>query len=185
LIWSKDLITFDQRLLFNMTEYWDLMLRASAVYVFIIVAIKLFGKKELSQLSVVDLVFILLISNAVQNAMVGPDTSLIGGLVAATTLFVINFVLKRLIYRFKPVEKFIEGEPIVLIYEGKLQKKNVERAGFTLQELEAAVREHGVDKLEKVDLAMLEVDGNISVLSAGFTSKTRKKRIHRLLGDAQ
>lgn len=166
-----------------MTEYFDLMLRAGAVYVFIVVAIKLFGKKELSQLSVVDLVFILLISNAVQNSMVGSNTSLLGGIVAASTLFVINYVLKKLIFKYKPIEKFIEGEPIMLIYEGKIQQRNVEQAGFTVKELQAAVREHGVDAIEKVNLAMLEVDGNISVLSEDYQSKTRKKRVHKTLGD--
>lgn len=170
---------------FIMTEYLDLMLRASAVYVFIVVAIRLFGKKELSQLSVVDLVFILLISNAVQNAMVGPNTSLFGGLVAAGTLFLINFILKKLIFRFKPIEKIIEGEPIMLIYEGKVQYQNVKQAGFTMKELDAAVREHGVDSIEKVNLAMFEVDGNISVLSEDFKAKTRKKRVHKTLGDVQ
>nr|WP_299422016.1 YetF domain-containing protein [uncultured Emticicia sp.] len=168
-----------------MTEYFDLMLRAGAVYVFIVVAIKLFGKKELSQLSVVDLVFILLISNAVQNAMVGSNTSLAGGIVAASTLFIINYVLKKLILRFKPIERLIEGEPIMLIYEGEIQQSNVEKAGFTIQELNAAVREHGVDTIENVNLAMLEVDGNISVLSENYQSKTRKRRVHKILGESQ
>jgi uncharacterized membrane protein YcaP (DUF421 family) len=168
-----------------MTEYFDLMLRAGAVYVFIVVAIKLFGKKELSQLSVVDLVFILLISNAVQNAMVGSNTSLAGGIVAASTLFIINYVLKKLILRFKPIERFIEGEPIMLIYEGEIQQSNVEKAGFTIQELNAAVREHGVDTIKNVNLAMLEVDGNISVLSENYQSKTRKRRVHKILGESQ
>jgi uncharacterized membrane protein YcaP (DUF421 family) len=168
-----------------MTEYFDLMLRAGAVYVFIVLAIKLFGKKELSQLSVVDLVFILLISNAVQNAMVGSNTSLAGGIVAAITLFIINYVLKKLILRFKPIERFIEGEPIMLIYEGKIQQSNIEKAGFTIQELNAAVREHGIDTIEKVNLAMLEVDGNISVLTENYQSKTRKRRVHKILGESQ
>ena len=165
-----------------MTQYFELMLRAVAVYVFIIVAIRLFGKKELSQLSVVDLVFILLISNAVQNAMVGPDTSLQGGMVAAGALFIANFILKKLIYRFKPFEKLIEGEPIVLIYNGLVQKKNLKQAGFTMEELEAAVREHGIESIDKVNLAMLEVDGNISVLSKDFKEKSRKKRKNKLFG---
>ena len=166
-----------------MTQYFELMLRAVSVYIFMIVAIRLFGKKELSQLSVIDLVFILLISNAVQNAMVGQDTSLQGGMVAAGALFVTNFVLKKLIYRFQPIAKLIQGEPIALIYNGLVQKKNLEQAGFTMQELEAAVREHGIESLEKVDLAMLEVDGNISVLSDDFKKKTHKKRLHKTLGD--
>ncbi len=165
-----------------MTQYLELMLRAVAVYIFIIAAIRLFGKKELTQLSVIDLVFILLISNAVQNAMVGDNTSLQGGMVAAGALFVVNFALKKLIYRFQSVGKFIQGEPIMLIYNGLAQKKNLEKAGFTIQELEAAVREHGVEKIEEVDLAMLEVDGNISVLSENFKTKTRKKRNRKLFG---
>jgi uncharacterized membrane protein YcaP (DUF421 family) len=166
-----------------MTQYFDLVLRAVSVYVFIILAIRIFGKKELAQLSVIDLVFILLISNAVQNAMVGADTSLEGGLIAASALFSVNFILKKLIYRFKFFGKLIEGEPIALIYNGKVQKANIEKAGFTMSELEAAVREHGVESIAKVDLAILEVDGNISVLSENFKTKTHKKRIQKSLGD--
>jgi uncharacterized membrane protein YcaP (DUF421 family) len=165
-----------------MTQYFDLMLRAVSVYIFMIVAIRLFGKKELTQLSVIDLVFILLISNAVQNAMVGQDTSLQGGMVAAGALFITNFILKKLIYRFQPIGKLIQGEPIALIYKGLVQNKNLKQAGFTLQELEAAVREHGIDGIEMVDLAMLEVDGNISVLSEDFKTKSRKKRNRKLFG---
>jgi uncharacterized membrane protein YcaP (DUF421 family) len=166
-----------------MTAYLDLMLRPIVVYGFIIFAIRLFGKKELSQLSVVDLVFILLISNAVQNAMVGSETSLQGGLIAAGTLFLVNFILKKLIFYSKPFAKFIDGEPIMLIYKGLPQKKSLEKAGFTMPELEATVREHGIDGIQNVDLAMLEVDGNISVLSENFKTKTHKKRIHKTLGE--
>jgi len=164
-----------------MTTYVELILRAIAVYLFMIIAIRLFGKKELSQLSVIDLVFILLISNAVQNAMVGPDNSLQGGLIAAGALFVMNFLLKKLIYRFDVVGKFIQGEPIMLIYKGKVKEKNLKDAGFTHHELEAAIREHGVENINKVDLAMLEVDGNISVLTDDFKTQSRRKRIHKSL----
>ena len=90
-----------------------------AVYLFIVVAIRLFGKKELAQLSVVDLVFILLISNAVQNAMVGPDSTLSGGLVAAITLFLVNYTLKYLQYRFPKFRKAVEGDTIMLVYQEK------------------------------------------------------------------
>ena len=166
-----------------MTQYLDIMLRAVAVYIFIIIAIRLFGKKELTQLSVIDLVFILLISNAVQNAMVGSNTSLQGGLVAAVALFITNFILKKLIYKFQPIGKLIQGEPITLIYNGLVQKKNLEKADFTIYELEAAVREHGVKSIENVDLAILEVDGNISVLSEDFKTKSRRKRVRKGLGD--
>ncbi|WP_259015941.1 DUF421 domain-containing protein [Emticicia fluvialis] len=164
-----------------MTSYLDIGLRALTVYLFMILAIRLFGKRELAQLSVIDLVFILLISNAVQNAMVGPDNSLAGGLVAAGVLFVTNFALKKLIGRYQKVGKLIQGEPIMLIYDGKIKEKNLAKAGFTMAELEAAIREHGIEEIEQVDLAVLEVDGNVSVLTDDFKTRSRRKRIHKTL----
>lgn len=165
---------------------FDIIIRAVSVYIFMILAIRLFGKKELAQLSVIDLVFILLISNAVQNAMVGPDTTLTGGIIAATALFFTNFVLKKLIYYFKPLGKFLQGEPILLIYRGKINYENVRKSEITIDELEAAVREHGVEEISNVDLAMLEIDGNISVLSDDFKKQTTKKRkVHKTIKNQQ
>ncbi|MFN8276071.1 MAG: DUF421 domain-containing protein [Chitinophagales bacterium] len=150
--------------------------KSVAVYLFILVAIRLFGKKELAQLSIIDLVFILLISNSVQNAMVGPDTSLIGGLAAATGLFLINYLFKFLNYRFPAFGKALQGEAIMLIYEGKILTENMARVRLTIEELEAAAREHGVESLNDVNLAVMEADGNISILSENYQAKTRKKR---------
>lgn len=149
--------------------------KAIAVYLFIILAIRLFGKKELAQLSVVDLVFILLISNSVQNAMVGQDTTLAGGMAAATGLFVINYLFKFLLRKFPALAKIIQGKEVMLIYKGKVQERNLESVGFTLQELQESVREHGVKDISEVDLAILEVDGNISVLSENYTNRSTKK----------
>lgn len=156
-------------------QYINIALSSLAVYAFIIAAIRISGRKELTQLSVIDLVFILLISNAVQNAMVGPSTSLSGGLVAATTLFIANFILKELIYRFSKVSRLIQGQEIMLIYEGVINKKNLQRAKISTAEIEEAIREHGVDNIANVNLAVLEVDGNISVLSNNYQNKTVKK----------
>ncbi len=168
-------------------NYLQIILRCVAVYFFVIIAIRVFGKKELAQLSVIDVVFILLISNSVQNAMVGPDISLAGGVVAATSLFVINYILKRILYKNKKVNELLQGKSILLIYKGKLQNDNLEHAEITLEELEAAVREHGVKDIQHVDLAMLEVDGNISIISDDFQNRSlqpasgnRKK--HRIRG---
>lgn len=147
-----------------------------AVYLFIIIAIRLFGKKELAQLSVTDLVFILLISNAVQNAMVGPDATLLGGLVAATTLFIINYALKYLQYRFPKFRKAIEGETTMLVYQGRILARNLAKARITEDELMEAIREHGVATAKEVDLAILEVDGSISILSDQYQKKSVKKR---------
>ncbi|MEA5257678.1 DUF421 domain-containing protein [Arcicella aquatica] len=157
-------------------------LKSIAVYVFIVAAIRLFGKKELSQLSVIDLVFILLISNAVQNAMVGDDTSLLGGFAAAGGLFVMNFVLKKVMFKHEAISRLIQGEPLMLVYQGKVKEEALDKSGLSLDELHAAIREHGVEDIKKVDLAILEVDGNISVLSNDYKHKTSKKRKgHKIL----
>jgi uncharacterized membrane protein YcaP (DUF421 family) len=146
------------------------------IYLFIIISIRLFGKKELAQLSVVDLVFILLISNAVQNAMVGDDSSLVGGLVAAASLFIVNYLIKVALYRFPRLSKIIQGHPMMLVYQGKLNMENLKKSKVTVPELMEAIREHGVGVIEDVDLAVLEIDGNISILSDEFKHRTTKKR---------
>ena len=170
-------------------SYVQVVLRCIAVYFFVIIAIRIFGKKELAQLSVIDLVFILLISNAVQNAMVGPDTTLWGGLVAALSLFVINYLLKQLLYRNKRANELIQGRAMILVYKGQLNEDSLKRSEISYEELLAAVREHGIEELRHVDLAVLEVDGNISVISDDFKSKSShavasigRRRKHKLKG---
>jgi uncharacterized membrane protein YcaP (DUF421 family) len=166
-----------------MHEYLDISLRSVAVYLFIILAIRLFGKKELAQLSVTDLVFILLISNSVQNAMVGPSTSLEGGIIAAATLFALNYVLKNFLFRSKWFSKALQGEPVMLVHKGRIIQSHLDKEKISLQEIEAATREHGVEKIEDVDLAILETDGNISILSDNFQKRsTRKRRAHKVVG---
>jgi uncharacterized membrane protein YcaP (DUF421 family) len=163
-----------------------IVISSVTVYFFIIIAIRLFGKKELSQLSVVDLVFILLISNSVQNAMVGNNTTLWGGLVAASALFVVNFLMKQAIYRFPAMSKFIQGEAIMLVYKGQIKIDNMYQTRITREELLEAVREHGVPSISDVDLAILEVDGNISILSNDFHRKTiRKRKVHKAITKPQ
>ena len=169
----------------NLPPLAEVVLRSVAVYLFIVMAIRLFGKKELAQLSVVDLVFILLISNAVQNAMVGSDTSLWGGLIAALALFVTNFLFKKLLYRNKKVSELIQGKSVMLVYEGKLMLQNLVSAEISVEEIEAAAREHGVAEIREVRLAILEVDGNISIVSKDFTGQTShhtSKTKHKLKG---
>ena len=163
-------------------NYARIIFSTLVIYVFIVVAIRLFGKKELAQLSVVDMVFILLISNAVQNAMVGPDSTLSGGLIAATTLFVMNYIFKSLQYRFPKFGRMIEGDATMLIYKGKILDTHLKMAKITTDELLEAVREHGVASVKEVDLAILEIDGNISVLSNSYQKKTVKRRkSHKVL----
>lgn len=156
--------------------YLKIALSSLAVYMFIIVAIRLFGKKELAQLSIIDLVFILLISNAVQNAMVGSDSSLSGGLVAASTLFLANYLFKFLIYRFPKLGDFVQGTEMILIYKGQLNKANMVKARISHEEIMEAIREHGVAETREVDLAVLEIDGNISIISNEYKHRTIRKR---------
>ena len=167
-------------------NYIRIICSSVCVYFFIILAIRLFGKKELAQLSVYDLVFILLISNAVQNAMVGPDSTLTGGLVAAGSLFVINYILKQLQLRYPKFGKAIQGDAIMLVFQGKILSSHMKNAGITEDELMEVIREHGVASVSKVDLAVLEVDGNISVLSTELRKKTtRRRKAHKIISKQQ
>lgn len=163
-----------------MNPLLDVTLRSLAVYLFMFAGIRIFGKNQLSQLNAGDIVLLLLISNAVQNAMVGPDTSLEGGLVAAMVLFVANFTLKRIIFKNPKIKSFLESDPVILIKDGIIDNIKMKEQKISFDELEETVREHGVEKIENVKLAVLEVDGNISVISMdkenGNTHFTRHKR---------
>lgn len=148
-----------------MNPLLDVTLRSLAVYLFMIAGIRIFGKNQLSQLNAGDIVLLLLISNAVQNAMVGSDTSLQGGLVAAFVLFVVNFSLKKLFFKNPKIKSFLESDPVILIKDGIVDNIKMKEQEIGFDELEETVREHGVEKIESVKLAVLEVDGNISVIS--------------------
>jgi len=156
-------------------EYIRIIISSGVIYLFIIAAIRLFGKKQISQLSVIDLVFILLISNSVQNAMVGSNSTLAGGLVAAGSLFIMNFIFKQLLYRFPKLGNLIQGKKVILIYKGKLNKGNVKDAKLTIDEIMEVLRKHGISNIRDVHMAMLEMDGDISVISGEIRSKTGKK----------
>ncbi|KRD58245.1 hypothetical protein ASE40_18095 [Flavobacterium sp. Root935] len=156
-------------------QYLDIITRSVAVYFFMTIALRIFGKKELSQLNTADIILILLISNSVQNAMVGPDTSLWGGLVAALALFIINFIIKKLTHRYKGLNDFLMDKPEVLIHDGILDFKTLSRLDISHEELKEAAREHGLEHLTDIKLAMLEIDGTISVISG---DKKELKQTH-------
>jgi uncharacterized membrane protein YcaP (DUF421 family) len=145
-----------------------------------IIALRLFGKKELSQLNTADVILILLISNSVQNAMVGSDISLFGGLAAASVLFIINFTLKKLMYKFPKFSNFMQEKPEILIHDGKMDFKALSKLNITHDELKEAIREHGIEHFSDVKLAMLEIDGNISIISGNKNLRqTHYKRLKR------
>ena len=151
-----------------MTASWhtllDVAIRTSVVYLALLVGLRLTGARQLGQMSTFDLVLLLIIANAVQNAMVGPDTSLAGGLVAAGVLIGWHRVIDWWRVRSRGVSKLLAGEGIMLIHDGKVLQEHCVRAGITRDELRQALREHGVANVQDVMLAVLEPDGAISVV---------------------
>lgn len=158
----------------------DVGLRTTVIYLLMIAGIIILGKNELSQLSIIDLVFILLISNSVQNAMVGDNVSLEGGIISGGVLFFWNYLLKRLKFRFAFLNRIIQGEPIMLVFDGKIQQKNMRKARITEADLLTVVREHGFKQLSDIEMVVLETDGNISVISQadkGEIVHLKKKKV--------
>jgi uncharacterized membrane protein YcaP (DUF421 family) len=150
---------------------WDIVARTIVVYVAILLALRLAGKREIGQMTLFDLVVLLLIANAVQNAMVGPDTSLLGGILAAATLIVLNFAVAQLRLRVPGLRRAVEGEPTLLALHGKVVEGNLRREGLDQETLEAALREHGIASVKDVEMAVLEIDGSISVVPVGGETK--------------
>jgi uncharacterized membrane protein YcaP (DUF421 family) len=144
--------------------WWSFVVRTLIVYLALLIGLRLVGRRELGQMTPFDLVVILLIANSLQNAMVGPDTSVAGGLASAFTLLAANWILNRLRARIPWLRRVAEGEPILLVSGGKVLSEHLRRSGIDLDDLEQAVREHGVAKLAEVDTAILEVDGTVSII---------------------
>jgi uncharacterized membrane protein YcaP (DUF421 family) len=167
-----------------MNPYLDIIIRSTAVYFFMVIALRLFGKKELSQLNTADVILILLISNSVQNAMVGNNTSLFGGMAAASVLFTINYILKKLMFKYQKFSDFMQEKPEILIHDGNLDFKALSKLNISSDELKEAMREHGIEYFKDVKLAMLEIDGNISIISGNKNLKQthyKRRRIHKNL----
>ncbi len=152
-------------LLASPSQVGMIALRTIIVYAFILVGFRLAGKREVGQLAPFDFALILLIANAVQNAMVGPDSSLVGGLSAATVLLLINAGLGHLASRNQKIERVLRGHAQLLIYRGKLHPDHLKREGLSHAEVLQALRENGCATIEECRLAVLEVDGTISVVS--------------------
>jgi uncharacterized membrane protein YcaP (DUF421 family) len=142
----------------------QIVVRSAVVYLFLLVVLRLMGKRQIGQLAPFDLVLILVLSNAVQNAMNGGDNSVLGGLVSASTLFVLNSGVAIATARSKKLESLIEGHPVVLIHNGKLYDSMLKRANITRHELNSALRQAGCGCLDDVQYAVLENSGAISVV---------------------
>ena len=153
------------------------LVRTAVVYVVLWLLLRLAGKRELGQMSLFDLVVLLVISNAVQNAMVGPDTSLTAGLLAAATLLAMNWLVDRSALRSPWLRQRLVGSPTLLIHDGVLLPDHLRREGLTPDEVMQALREHGVGGVEEVRDAVLEVDGTISVVPVDAPSSRTRRRV--------
>jgi uncharacterized membrane protein YcaP (DUF421 family) len=142
----------------------EVVLRTAIVYLFLVAALRLSGKREVAQMTVLELVVILVISDAVQNSMVGDNTSVYGGLIAVVTLLTLDFLLRTLSRRSKKVRDVIEGEPRLIVRDGRLLRHAIEEEGLGMGDVRTAVREHGLSRIEDVRFAVLETNGTISVI---------------------
>jgi len=160
---------------------WEIVVRTVVVYLTVLLLLRVAGKRELGQMSVIDLVVILVIANAVQNAMNGGDTSLLGGIIAAATLVTINVVLERIGRRIPFFAHLFIDEPTLLLQDGAVIQAHLDREHVGRDEIEMAAREHGVASLDDVSAAILEPDGSISIIPRGNGRYHRSRRRIRQL----
>ena len=151
--------------MFNMSvPWWEFVVRGVVVYTFLLIILRLTGKRQIGQLSAFDFVLLLILSNAVQNSMNAGDNSLIGGLVVAATLVTLNFLVGYISFKSKKIATIIEGRPQILIHNGKLFADVMETAQLSHHELDAALRGAGCLNVDAVHVAILENNGDISVV---------------------
>ena len=156
--------------------WWQIVLRTIIIYVAFLVALRVFGKREIGQFTLSDLVLLLLAANAVQPAMTGPDASVVGGLVIVAALFLANLALSWLRVHDPRARELLEGHPTVIAKDGSWLSAVMKREGIDDRDAMMALREHGVDKVDDVELAVLEVDGTISVVPKDNSSLLRGRR---------
>lgn len=155
----------------------QIVVRSAIVYVAIVLGMRLTGSRQLGQMTPFDLVLILLIANAVQNAMVGDDVTIFGGLVAAATLLIANRSTALLTDRVPWFRHALEGRVLLLIHDGSIIESNVRRAGLTDEIVVQAIREHGFERADDVRLAVLEIDGTISIVPRDARTVRTRHRV--------
>jgi uncharacterized membrane protein YcaP (DUF421 family) len=162
------------------------IVRPLVVYFFLLIAFRIAGKRELGQMTPFDLIVLLTISNVLQNAMIGPDNSLTGGLIGGLTLFVANGLIGRLTLHFPHIATLLEGEPTLLIEDGRILTRNLRREVMTRTELERAIRKHGLDPeadLPLIRRALLEQDGTVTIIPKSEHNQGRpRKAVGKLNG---
>ena len=158
----------------------NITLRTAVIYGVVLLGVRLSGKREVGQMTPFDLTLLLLLSNAVQNAMTGPDTSLLGGVVAACTLLLLNYLVADLSGANRRFRRFIQGQPSLLVHDGEVIASHMAREHISMDELQRSMREHGIMEFDQVALAVLEVDGSISFLKYDDLSPTANDHLaHR------
>jgi uncharacterized membrane protein YcaP (DUF421 family) len=158
----------------------ELVARSTVVYLVFFVALRLFGKREIGQFTIFDLALVLLAANALQPAVTGADASILGGLIVIFTLFVLNRAVSLLRVRSRLVRRLLEFSPTVIGRDGAWLLPQLVRQGLDLVDVEAALREHGLDTVKQLKLATLEADGSISIVAddAADTAETARRRRH-------
>ncbi len=154
----------------------ELIVRTVIVYVAFILALRVFGKREVGQFTLFDLALILLAANALQPAITGPDNSIPGGIIIVSTMFALNLGVSRLRERVPLVRRILEPQPTILARDGAWIAAAVEREGLDDTDLEAALREHGLARVEDVELGVLEEDGSISLVPVDGVPGVRRRR---------
>jgi uncharacterized membrane protein YcaP (DUF421 family) len=159
---------------------WEIALRAVAVYLVMVVMLRVFGKREIGQFTLFDLVLVLLVANAVQPAMTGPDTSLAGGVLIIVVLMIANRALAEGRRRLPFMRQLLESPATTLARDGAWLDDEVNREGLDAADLEAALREHGIGAVKEVELAVLEPDGSISVVPRQWRPAQTRRRVRVL-----
>ncbi|MGH9514557.1 MAG: DUF421 domain-containing protein [Terriglobales bacterium] len=157
----------------------EIFFRTFAIYLVVLIGVRLSGKREVGQMTPFDLTLLLLLSNSVQNAMTGPDTSLAGGIVAAVTLLLMNYLIAKFSGGNRRFRKFVEDEPSLLVHDGQLILAHMAKEHVSMDELERALREHGITTYHDVALGVLEVDGSISLLKYEDLNQTAQTHLAR------
>jgi uncharacterized membrane protein YcaP (DUF421 family) len=160
----------------------NIALRTTVIYLLVLAGVRLSGKREVGQMTPFDLTLLLLLSNSVQNAMTGPDTSLLGGAVAATVLLVLNYLIANLSGVNRRFRRFIEGQPTMLIHDGQVIEAHMAKEHVSMDELERAMREHGISDYHQVAIGVLEVDGSMSFLRYDDINPTANTHLVRRRG---
>ena len=144
--------------------WWEFILRAVVVYVVVLTMVRVAGKRALGQFTPFDMLLLILLGNAVQNALLGQDTSLGGGLILATTLIVLNYFVGWVTTRSPAVERVIDGEPVVLARHGQVLHQVLRRELVSKADFLRAMRDAGCEEIDQVDLALLEINGHITFM---------------------